>query len=73
MLGVQSTKKEKHKNQEIKKVGGKTTIEKEYEEEELIPPIQKNNPIYGITPSANSTLITVGDSQLDPEVEISTY
>ena len=39
--GVRSTKKEKHKNQEIKKVSGKTTIEKEYEEEELIPPIQK--------------------------------
>ena len=38
--GVRSTKKEKHKNQGIKKVSGKTTIEKEYEEEELLPPIQ---------------------------------
>ena len=38
--GVQSTKKEKHKDQEIKKVNGKTTVEKEYEEEELLPTIQ---------------------------------
>ena len=29
--GVQCTKKENHKNQEIKKVSGKTTTEKEYE------------------------------------------
>ena len=38
--GVRSTKKEKHKNQEIKKVSGKNTKEKEYGEEELLPPIQ---------------------------------
>ena len=38
--GVRSTKNEKNKNQVIKKVSGKTTIEKEYEEEELLPPIQ---------------------------------
>ena len=38
--GVRSTKKEKHKNQKIKKVSEKTTIEKEYEEEEVLPPIQ---------------------------------
>ena len=70
--GVWSTKKEKHKKQEIKKVNGKTTIEKENEEEELLPPIQKKNPISGITPSANYKLMIVGDSQLDPEVEMST-
>ena len=38
--GVQSTKKERHKKQGIKKGSGKTTIEKECEEEELLPTIQ---------------------------------
>ena len=38
--GVRSIRKEKHKNQRMKKVSGKTTIEKEYEKEELLPPIQ---------------------------------
>ena len=38
--GVQSTNKKTHKNQVIKKVNGKTTIEKEYDEEELLPPIE---------------------------------
>ena len=35
-------------------------------------PSKQKNSISGITPSENSTLMTVGDYPLDPEVEMST-
>ena len=72
LQGVISTKKKKHQSRDNKKAPVQVTLEKDYEKEDILPPLKKKNSTSGINTSVNSTLMIVGDYRVDTEVVMST-